>query len=171
MTDPKLTYWAYPAIVNRGSSPGHPYLVVRIMKREDDAAHPLNISSGSFFGNQKELAFADLELSGHFADIGDQGLVAFSPKYFMPYDINLRHAKAMVKTLAKIDRHLSKSEAQEHGDVFLSFCKALGLDGAVIHVSGNPSGMLADSKWVFASIAGGREYLRALIEKQLKKAA
>lgn len=158
MTEPVITTWAYVALETRSN---FQFIITRIMKREDDAKHPLNFSGGGFDAIDQSLS--DLELCGHFSSIDGHFLAFDEAFYNMPFSVDLRRAKAMTRTLTKIKNTIIKNDAREPGDVFMAFCKAVGVAGTVIRVSGSPSGSHRDSIWAFTSVTTGRDQLRRLI--------
>jgi hypothetical protein len=157
---------------------GFEYLVVRVMKRErrvldggelgEFVDHPLNIGSNTY---AEDAPFHGLEMNGYFRDGG--GMIGFRPMYYNVAFIETRQAQAMAKMLAKIDRVLQKAQAHEVGDVFMAFCKAVGIK-SVAFCPVPPRqrhSTIADNDWRFDTLEEGRDRLRKLCAEHDKAVA
>jgi hypothetical protein len=145
--------------IERSNKYGTEYVTVRVMRREPDASHPLNISWSPYTDEQ---CVESLELQGFVSDYGEYDFIAFGASYSSVFKVDTKRATAMLKTLQRIDRQTAKDEAREPGDVLISFCKAIRAQWCVYEVEHNGT-WLRDSKWRFVSIAEGRNKLRAEI--------
>jgi hypothetical protein len=140
------------------------YIVVRVYRREEGASHPLGVSYGTFneFGE-----FADLVLDGFVSESKD--FIGPQIDYQDVHTVDLSRAKAMVKVLRKMRDRLSKDNANDPGDVFMTFCKVVGAQWVAHQKDDRRGGGLADHDWRWMSLTEGREYFRHLIRVQERR--
>jgi len=156
MVEPTVSVGVMLSVENRH---GTDYIVVRVMRREDEARHPLNISFGMF---QEYGDYADLILDGFVTD-RDHKFIANKPCFYDVTSVEIDRAKKMAAVLTKIQKQMIKDSAGEPGDVFASFCKAIGAKWAVVQRDERRGGSLADHQWSWMSVTEGRNYLRRMI--------
>jgi hypothetical protein len=116
---------SYGLMVNRVMRHGRDYLEVRVMERKGDSDYPRNTSSWYAFEEKPYLE--DLLMSGGVYTHDDKK-ASFSidrPEFSETRGVRLPQAKAMVKTLTKIAKHMDKEQAREPGDVFMAFARAV----------------------------------------------
>ncbi len=162
--EPKVSVGVMLAVENRY---GKDFVVVRVMRREDEAKHPLNISFGYF---QEYGDFADLILDGYVGD-GDHKFIVSKPCFYDVTSVEIERAKKMTAVLTRIQKQMIKDSAEEPTDIYSSFCKAIGAKWAVVQRDERRGGSLADHQWYWMTVTEGRNHFRRMIVKAEEQAA
>ena len=173
----KRTYgWLLEQLVDNG---GTEVLIARAVVREDNSDHPINPRSepeSTIWDAPKHAEgrlFGGLEIKG-FKRHDDANCIWHSLSYRDVFSIDLREAKAMVKTLDRAHKRLAATEAEEPGDRLHAVGSALNFTFCVVRsVKDNGSGAwgYAGSGWNWMSLNSGRNYFRQMIHEMENKEA
>jgi hypothetical protein len=150
-------------MIDRITRYGSEYVTVRPMVREGNASHPLNCCYDHYSNTDAQNLAADLLLNGFVSDINGTFLLHDSSYSDIgSSNVDLRRAQTMVKGLRKLNNALTKADAREPGDVFVAYCRAIGVKWVCWRVSGHNS-TLRDNEWNFTTIANGKHRFRSEI--------
>lgn len=176
MNTVKTTYgW----LIETADRYGKDYLIARAVCRENDDPHPLGCRSdgeSTIWDAPKKLdgfLIDGLELNSWVSDLDGRpvhGTLSFRGLF----SVNLKTAKAAVKTLTKSHNAINKAEAWEPADKLYAIGRALGFTFTVERVGAPASvcaGGYSDSKWSFTSLEAGRNHYRKLCGELDSKAA
>jgi len=141
---------------------GGEYVTVRVMQKDPDASHPLNITDAGF-GPQTGLD--DLVLDGWVSE-WDGDFIISGPQYLGVSRVNARRAQAMAKILTKVEATIRKLEAHEPGDQFMAFAKVVGAEWVCTRRDRSQKAtMLSNLDWSWMSVARGRDEYRDQIRQ------
>jgi hypothetical protein len=156
----------YGWLIEKEDRFGTEYLVARAVCRENNELHPLNCRNdgeSTIWDAPKKLdgfLLDGLELASWISDIDGRPVHA-DLSFRNTYSINMRTAKAALKTLRKAHKAIDKAEAWEPADAAYAVGKALGFTFTVER-KGPPGGSYPASKWTFTSLEAGRNSFRKL---------
>lgn len=117
--------------VRRETRHGGEYVVACVMRREDEARHPINATDNY---DERGPYVEGLRLEGYVADYGQHAFHLFDVAYHDVYAVNLSKAGRMQTTLKRVRSQIEREHAQESGDVLMAFCRAIGAKWAVVEV-------------------------------------
>jgi hypothetical protein len=172
----KLDTNVYGLLLQHTTKFGTRYLTASVVRRKNDASHPLNCSDNAFSEDRPEFMqkfqLDGLQMRGFISTGMDKQFIGWEPNYYDVYSIHPRDAKRMVTTFKAIEARVSKDAAYHDPiDSFMSLCAALKLEFVVECKDKHPaSGSYADSTWRWMSIAEGRNRYRQMIADMLKQA-
>lgn len=166
----------YGLLIDRENRYGTEYVTASAMARDGDSAYPVGLNGifSSLDGSakhQRGLTIDGLKMRGHFYDGADGWrMIGFEPEYYDVYNVDLRKAQAMVKTLARVNKRIERDGSSEAGDILRSVCDALRLEWVVERVGTYHGTEWRDCDWCWHDIGDGRRRLRSLIEEATPKA-
>lgn len=151
-------------MVQRVTLHGSEYVWATVMQRRKGQDHPLGVG-GSWYSHEGKPYLEGLRLGGHVTDFSDGArFVSHGFGYYEIHCVELPKAKAMAAVLTKISRQCQKDDAHEHGDVFMSFARAVGAHWVAFPVKGRvQSGDWSNTTWLWRTVAEGRNTYRDLI--------
>ena len=173
--DKKRTYGF--VVERETASDGTEQVSARILAREDDALHPINCKhdgESAIWDAPKHLdgyMLAGLGMRGHVYDDcdGNSRLIGFTPDFHDCYSVDLASAKAMVKTLRRVEKAIQTESASEPGDVFMAVVRALRLDWYAIEGEYVGGWGYASKAWDFRPVEEGRNALRRMVEAAIAR--
>ena len=175
-----MSKFTYGFLVETTNDHSSTYVQARVVCRKDDSSHPINCQShgeSALWDAPKRLdgfMLDGLQLRGFVSDVGGNNFVTFEPTFYSAYSVTLSDAKAMVRTLTKINKQIQADESREAGDIYMSIATALRLTFYTVKRSPNSNtnafGYDKDY-WYFNPIGWGRDAFRDQIKDVLKKAA
>jgi len=156
----------YGYMVTTRDFAGSDAIQVNVMCRRNEQAHPLNCSGDG----EQSYNGAPARLNGlHLCDLqirlwrlDDRSWTGAEVEYRNTFSIDLRKAKQMAKTLAKIQKAIDDSNAVEAGDVIMAVAKALGLGWTAISNDEN-YGTYQETTWRFRPVTYARDQVRDIV--------
>jgi hypothetical protein len=158
----------YGLLIDRTNNYGTDYVEVHVVRRrKEDGDIPLGCSGDGEmylgYGCPKHmlgLVVDGLGIYGFVSDGKDPDFIGTDVEFRNVYASSETKLGRMLKAIKKVNARITKDEAREPGDKFVSFAKALKLSFAVVRVGERRS----NPDWRFMSIAEGRNCYRQMIE-------
>jgi hypothetical protein len=133
-------------------------VIVEVLRRNAGESHPINCHGDRA---ADKLRRADLTLYGWVSDYTGK-FSLMEPCYLAPHSVEAADARAMVKTLDKINAAIAKAEAREAGDVFIALAKAVGAQW-IAEPRRDKYCSYSDTEWYWRSLGDGRDAFRRKI--------
>jgi len=160
---------SYGFNMDRQVEHGTDSLFIRILARKGDSDHPINCKSDgeSMIWDapkfQAGLMLDKLQIKAYWSANSRQ-MYFVTAEYREPYSIGLRGARAMVRTLERIEKIADQDRSHNDlGDYLMSIARALGLTWHAVDVRQNKTGWsYSDGDWQYRHIVDARDTARKI---------